>query len=491
MKKAFGFLCVLGILIFLVGCRQNPVTPSKVPITTETAVSTSTQTTNETAVSVSTQIINGTSVSAAVEGTSKATVPASDKTTTGFAVFVSIQVTNTTALIDGGIATVQGQSTAPSLKIDLDSVNIGTVKCFNGAFSYQVDITALSGGWHYIRFYDQASAAEDGVWVNKLDGPSVLVSKKDVDVANTARTQNYKSRYKQWWDDNYSPTGIYFGSYGQRSGASARVKFDDDQIPLVLYNGDEWIYNPTTIAQRALSYYRGDLKSGESDYDNFLKIARWLAGHQEENGSFPYAFAFTYYDITIPTNWVSGMAQGQLLSVYARAYGLTKDPYYLIKGQQCLNFMINDHHSAAGGCKVTIKDFTDLSPALKPYENDVLFDEYIFEPEPYVLNGNLFALIGLYDWASVATAAHGAADAQNAFSQGCQAIEVLLPYYDYHGYTAYDLLQYYPPAYGPNFTSTYAHDYHIVLLNSLAEITGNSVFRKYCDLFVSYSNAAN
>ena len=151
--------------------------------------------------------------------------------------------------------------------------------------------------------------------------------------------------------------------------------------------------------------------------------------------------------------------------------------------------MIRPADSPQGGTAVTLKDFTDQSPALKPYENYVLFEEYVVKPETYVLNGNLFALVGLYDWWKSVPQDAGSELAHEAFGKGCQAIEVLLPYYDYNGYSAYDLLPY-TSHYAPYFSSSYAHCCHIYLLHTLAEVTEKETFFEYYLRFKSYSDDA-
>ncbi len=134
------------------------------------------------------------------------------------------------------------------------------------------------------------------------------------------------------------------------------------------------------------------------------------------------------------------------------------------------------------GCKVSLKQFAAIHKGLAKYENYVIYDEYVNNQCTYVLNGNLFGLIGLHDYYE----ATGNLNALSAFNEGCKSIEVQVPYYDYYGSTTYDLLHLLLPESTPALDATYAHDYCIVFLDALFKFTGNTVFSKYRDIFISY-----
>ena len=394
-------------------------------------------------------------------------------------------------LIDDDSVTLSGKTNYQSLTISVDNQKLDTIKVRNQTFSYKLELSELSTGWHYISIDRLArgtqSPTEIGIWVHIIPGqPDVLVPRSIIQEARTINGGSKRS-YRNDIIDNYTPSSNYFGFNKEHYVESETLKFDEQGIPLVLNNGTNWSHNPTTISQYAFALYNS-IGTDASNQELFLNVASWLAEHQEEDGSFPYDYEFAYKkDMVIPEGFVSGMGQGQLLSVYARAYLLTEDAKYLEAGEKCLEFMTRFYDSPESGTKVTLKDFTDQSALLKPYEDYVLYDEYLIKPETYVLNGNLFALIGLYDWWKSVPESAGASQAKDAFEQGCAAIEVLLPYYDYNGYSAYDLLPY-TSDYPPYFTSSYAHSCHIYLLHTLAEITGNPTFQEYYTRFKAYSD---
>ena len=114
-----------------------------------------------------------------------------------------------------------------------------------------------------------------------------------------------------------------------------------------------------------------------------------------------------------------------------------------------------------------------------------MFEEYVTNPSSYVLNGDLFALLGLYDWSCLSKIDYGSSQAKKAFYDGVKSIEVLLPYYDYYRWSSYDLLQY-TNSYIPHLGSKYAHRCHLQLLYILYTKTNSAKIKEYVDRFESY-----
>lgn len=405
---------------------------------------------------------------------------------------------NISLLEDSSVLEITGQcqNDCESVNLFVDHKKQYSIPVTEHHFQDSFAISGLTAGWHFISVdsrNDPEGSEQPYAWVHIIPGQAHVLLPHDALIEARSYSNRNKRSYSGDRVENYRPLGRYFG-FSPDEYRNSNLPFDSEGIPLTgINNGKNYAYNPTTISQYALSLYNAMLQQTDSERNetkkSFVHVAAWLAEHQEENGSFPYAYTFFYKpDLPFQKGFVSGMAQGQLLSVYARAYNLTKDPVFLEAGQKCLRFMVSPADSETGGTAVTLKAFTDHSPALKPYENYVLFDEYIAQPQTYVLNGNLFALIGLYDWAHTIPEQYGAKQAQEAFEQGCKAVEVILPYYDYNGFSAYDILPF-TSDYDPYFSSSYAHACHIYLLNTLAELTGNPTFSTYYLRFKSYSDS--
>ena len=139
-----------------------------------------------------------------------------------------------------------------------------------------------------------------------------------------------------------------------------------------------------------------------------------------------------------------------------------------------------------GGVKATLADLAEGTAELEKYKDYIIFEEYTVKPESYVLNGTLFAMIGLYDWSQV-TDSVTKEKVTAAFNMEIKTLEIILPYYDYNGYSSYDLLPY-TSDYEPVLTSIYAHTAHIYLLDALCQITDNRKIYQYCELFKEYTD---
>ncbi|MBR5740272.1 MAG: hypothetical protein IKX81_03145 [Firmicutes bacterium] len=295
-------------------------------------------------------------------------------------------------------------------------------------------------------------------------------------------------KYKEdgWSHEIYMPDGTYdpFGSYLNWSDCreadfveSDRKHFDENGCIMVLKNG-EWTYSPVTTAQWAL-YLHGKYLSGKESKENFLKAARILADMVGPDGALRYPFQFTYYvdpEHPLQPGWVSAMAQGQALSVFARAYQVSDgDEFFAQAGARTLDFLgvpIED-----GGAATTLEV---LDPLLKDY---VILEEYPYTPPTYTLNGFQFTATGLYDWSMAGT---DTSDEAGALFEKCMdTMEVILPYYDMGGFTCYDLghitLGREEPHIGINY-----HAYHTVFCLIFYQITGRETFNTYYERWAGY-----
>ncbi len=168
------------------------------------------------------------------------------------------------------------------------------------------------------------------------------------------------------------------------------------------------------------------------------------------------------------------MAQGQVLSVLGRAFKITgKEEYKTIGDSVCLYLIDN--------CSTNLQQFCNSHTDLEQFKSCIIYEEYVAPDNSFVLNGNLFALVGLHDWYETTNCKKYL----DAFNKGCKSIELQLPYYDLYGSTSYDLIHLLRDC-EINYGTAYSHDYHIALLDALYKYTGNDFFKYYCDLFISY-----
>lgn len=269
-------------------------------------------------------------------------------------------------------------------------------------------------------------------------------------------------------DPAYTPTGDYL-NYGLRVSHSPgkTVRLDDQGLPMILV-GSEWYYSPGTLGNFSLAAY-GRLIAGRGGQDHFLAAVEKLMTMQAENGSLPTPFPFNHHVQRIEPGWTSAMDQGLALSAWTRAYHLTKDARYLEAGNRALDYMLTPFPNGPLGT------LEDLDESLK---DRTFLLEFMVSPHAVTLNGNMFALLGLYDWWQVT----GSERAGKAFEDGADTLAKLLPYYDIGGFSSYDLSHYTAGSAAPHIGIAY-HGLHIAQLTALAHITERQVFADYANNF--------
>ncbi|KZZ85036.1 D-glucuronyl C5-epimerase family protein [Bacillus sp. SJS] len=258
--------------------------------------------------------------------------------------------------------------------------------------------------------------------------------------------------------------------------------WDSNGIPMVKYD-TRVEYNPVTTAQAAL-YYHGKylISKTKADRDSFIKLSDALLKMQSKDGAFRYSFShlIPHLKTRYQKNWVSGMAQGQALSVFSRAYEISKDVKYKRAGNASLNFLSTP--ISKGGT------MTDLSHISSKWKNDIWFEEYVTSPNNYTLNGFNYTLLGLYDWGyNPAMATHGGAKAKSLFQQGQNSVKKILKKYDVGGYTSYDL-SHLTMKQQPHVVIEY-HRVHIYQMYVLYKLTGSAYFLDYYNKWKAYVDA--
>ena len=287
---------------------------------------------------------------------------------------------------------------------------------------------------------------------------------------------NFNNDFRKYLIESYDVGSSYFNyeSFDKYSGS-----VDENGFPWDSERG----YNPTALCQYALSYYD---KNNLDALDIFLEIVNFICTQLQEDGGYAYCFDFNLHGIQFENPWYSCMAQSQILSVLCRAYILTMDSNYLEKAENVYNFMVGLYEQKKG-LKQNINQFCEKVEIFRDYKNKGwIFEEYVNEHSSYVLNGNLFALVGLYEYYELTRRI----DVLENFSQGLESIKLMLPFYDFNGSSCYDLtwLLYDQKI---DFTSKYAHDCHIYLLDYLAKKTNDITIIYYRDKFIEYIENIN
>lgn len=149
----------------------------------------------------------------------------------------------------------------------------------------------------------------------------------------------------------------------------------------------EVVHHPVATAQFGIMLYENLIISYSnltyqvvSNQVDFFKKS--YVDHESIGYGFPYLFDYGIY----PAPWYSGMAQGEIISFLIRWYDFTKDTTVLDIIHNTYKFMITLENE--GGC-------LSLTP-----EGYSWIEEYPRTGYNHVLNGFLFSLISVYEYAN-------------------------------------------------------------------------------------------
>jgi len=257
------------------------------------------------------------------------------------------------------------------------------------------------------------------------------------------------------------------------------TKFDGDGIPInktyIDVTDKEYVYFPISIGQMGLSVFHTFLKTkSETDRQRFLKFADWFYENVEISTEFG---ARWLTDVALPQYknpgpWASAFSQGRAINILLRAYQLTGKPEYAELAEKALIPFTKS--AQAGG----VTAFTEWGP---------FYEEYTAEVPTLVLNGKVFALLGLYDFVR---AFPENKLARRLFEEGIATLEQILPEYDLGFWSRYNLCQAdWHPRIDPA-TIQYQR-LHIVQLELLKRLTGKEIFKIYADKFRQQDKCIN
>jgi hypothetical protein len=206
-------------------------------------------------------------------------------------------------------------------------------------------------------------------------------------------------------------------------------------------------YFPVVITQYAISHLQKFLRYGKEESKSiFLRQCEWLLNNlyiRKRVGVYRHFFDFPTYGLKAP--WLSSLSQGQAISVLARAYKLIKNSKFL----EAIQYIFKSFESltSEGGCKVIDS------------RGYIWFEEYPSKPPSFVLNGNLFAVLGIYDYYKLMLSKKS----NDLFIEAVRSVNESLYFYDAWGWSKYDRVKYI-------IVDKMYHHLHISQLKVLKEI---------------------
>jgi hypothetical protein len=267
---------------------------------------------------------------------------------------------------------------------------------------------------------------------------------------------------------NPKELGEYYMLFAEK--ADYQGHYDDSGVPQLDYRGRIGLqYNPIAIAQYGLGNYNlWRRTSDQNRKKKFFLIADWLVAHLEPNDKrvpvWNHRFDWEYRD-TLKAPWYSGLAQGQGISLLLRAHKESGKTRYLDAARAA--FASFQRPIAEGGVA-----FIDES-------GDLWFEEYIVAPPTHILNGFIWALWGVYDYA-LATKENAA---QDLFARGVRTLLHNLDRYDLGFWSLYEQ----SGTRLPMVASAFYHRLHIVQLRIMSRLTGEELFARIADRWQDYT----
>ncbi len=273
---------------------------------------------------------------------------------------------------------------------------------------------------------------------------------------------------------NYDPPTLHGYYIDFSSKTRYPGPFDERGVPMLDYKGDLGVrYNPCAIAQFALGvleeYYRTD---DPVQLERFLKLADWFVANAQtlDHGlvGWPYDFKDGGY-VLARMPWLSALAQAQAISVLLRASRLP--------GR-------NETVRAAYARTASEAFRAFRSPVdeggVRSYdaEGHLFFEETPTTPPSYILDGFMFSLFGVYDYALVM----GDSEARALFYEGIRTLEKCLHKYDMGFWSRADLYQDKPKM----IASPFYHHLHVEQLRALCRITSSTTLQYYAERWARF-----
>jgi heparosan-N-sulfate-glucuronate 5-epimerase len=244
--------------------------------------------------------------------------------------------------------------------------------------------------------------------------------------------------------------------YGHKANWSGAV--DSDGIPLYDLRSARLrglTHHPVSIIQYALAHWDLLCDGRRDSKAVFMRCVRWLENNAVEEPGDRFAtwlYCFPLRTPPVSAPWISGMAQGQALSVLARAHQLTGSARTAELARRAVRGFL---YTIADGGLIT-RDSAGRS----------FIEEIATHPAQHILNGCLYGFVGVLEHNQVFPD-----PAIAALLGSCIAgIERLLPRFDTGYWSSYSL------GVRWRLAPTYYHHVHVRQLRYLGRLLGRESF---------------
>jgi heparosan-N-sulfate-glucuronate 5-epimerase len=206
----------------------------------------------------------------------------------------------------------------------------------------------------------------------------------------------------------------------------------------------------------------------------FYHAADWLVAKQDaKSGGWPTSVAFNAnhfkYSLAeeMEAGWISAMGSAHAMSVLTRAYRDSRNEVYLKAAVRAMHpFSVP---SSEGGVLAMFMG------------QHVWYEEYPTKPSSFVLNGFMYALLGLYDLQQTLVEFKNldeAAEAEGLFSRGLSSLVSLVSLFDTGAGSTYDL-RHVSMGGAPKLARWDYHSTHVNLLLVLSSVAPEAEQKSY------------
>lgn len=271
---------------------------------------------------------------------------------------------------------------------------------------------------------------------------------------------------------SHEPTlGDYYQDF---SGAVELIEtgyhggLDGDGVPLVRYGDQGMFQNAVITAQYALANISLVLRGEHARTDRVWAQLNWLLAAQERTGAFAGCWLMQYDNPKYPwlrAPWISALASGQAISALLRGWELLGDERFRTAAE-----------AAYAGLHASRSNMSLLSES----DGELWYEEYPADQPLHVLNGHVYALLGVLDYARVT----GDAEAAARWRRAAATLTPHLDEFDLGYWSAYDLRWHEP------VSLHYHKNVHVPQLRILAALTGDARFAAVADRWERYVESA-
>jgi len=234
---------------------------------------------------------------------------------------------------------------------------------------------------------------------------------------------------------------------------------DSDGVPVVHHKMCGMHYSAVTTAQYALANITAIRRGDDSRTERAHTLVEWLVSAQERSGELAGCWATTYDNSKYPwlvAPWTSALASGNAMSALLRGWELFGDIRYRL---------------AAGRAYDALHIPRTTMRLCEQTPEELWYEEYPAEPPLRVLNGHVYALLGVADWARCS----GDPEADRRWRSAAATLLTHLGSFDLGYWSVYDL------RFREPVSRHYQRNIHIPQLRVLAALTGEPEFGRVAD----------